>query len=419
MKIGLDIRPLQGHHKVRGIGMHIHALLRWIMEDYTGNDIFVFYIYKDLQNPVDEFPGSKTAHEIIYLSDFRNSYPIIPSIVSASIAYIRRVLTPIPSNLARRCDVLLGFDFMLGMPKKKDVQYALIGYDLIPLMYPREYLPDFKEARKELGIRQAMFSHITAMLYRRAVRIIKNRKTKIISISDNAKDQFRNFGGIKSNLIRTVYLGNPISNDHFKANEDDLGRVKQLDGNFILFIGGTDWRRKINDVVAAFNLLKARGNSDLKLVLAGHDFRDIDAINDPDSRDAIIQSSYRSDIKLLGFINDSEKQYLYKNALAFVFPSVCEGFGLPILESMQEQCPVVAYNGPFSSMSEVALDGAIIIQPSHVNLFNALDRIANTRDSELETLKARGLDIVKLYSWDKCARQTIEALKDTSFMQRN
>ena len=416
MRIGIDIRPLQGHHKVRGIGMHIHALVRWIMSDYNGDDTFVFYIYEDLQNPLDEFPISNTKYEFVYLSDFRNSYPIIPTLISASIAYIRRVLTPIPTKLAKRSDVLLGFDFMLGMPKKNDARYALIGYDLIPLMYPSEYLPNFHEAKHKVGVRQAMFSHVTALLYRRAVRIIKERQTRIISISNSAKLQFEQYGHIVPKYIQTVYLGNPISNEHFKMNKDDLGRVKQLENaDIILFIGGADWRRKISDVVAAYNILKSRGRPNLKLVLAGHDFRSLDTITDSDSRDAIRYSSYKSDIVLLGFINDSEKQYLYKKALAFVFPSVCEGFGLPILEAMQEGCPVIAYDGPLSSMREVALDGALIIEPSHVNMLNALSKISTMSAAESKSLRNKGSRIVKHYSWDKCARQTIDALKDPSF----
>ena len=416
MRIGLDIRPLQGHHSVRGIGMHIQALLRWIMSEYKGDDTFVFYVYEKNHNPVEDYPTSKVIYEIVELSDYRSTLPFVPTLVSASVAYIRRVLTPIPSRLARKSDVFLGFDFMLGMPRGTDVKYALIGYDLIPLMYQKQYLPNFFEARSTLGIRQALFSHVVSVLYRRAARLLNKKNARILSISDNSKQQFIQYADIPEDRIRTVYLGNPIAKAHFTVNEDDLARVTQYKkDSFLLFIGGTDWRRRLPDLISAFNQLKARGHN-LKLILAGYDFRDIDTITDPESKQAIMDSSYRSDIQLMGFINDSEKKYLYENAVAFVFPSICEGFGLPILEALQESCPVIAYNGPLSSMEEVAQDGAIIIKPSASLIYQSVLDILAMDEETRKKLERNGHKIVERYSWSDCSEQTIAALKDPSFM---
>lgn len=417
MRIGIDIRPLQGHHRVRGIGMHIKALLTWVLTQEKSDDTFVFYVYKQLPNPIDSLPHTNINIEIVYLSDYRNNVPLLPTIVSASIAYFRRVLSPIPSRLARKSDVFLAFDFMLGMPRQKDVKYVLVGYDLIQILYERNYLPDFKTSRRTMNIRMSAFSSLVAFLYKRALKIIVKNNTRILSISDNSKNQFVDLAGINENYIRTVYLGNPISDSHFVANKDDMIRVEQYKkDSFLLFIGGADWRRKIDDLVAAFNMLKARGH-DIKLILAGFDFQSIDTITTVASKLAIINSSYSNDIVLLGYINDSEKKYLYENALSFVYPSLCEGFGLPILEAVQEHCPVIAYNGPYSSMAEVSgKGGAIIIESNHIAIYKAVVSVIDMTEKEKHNHAIGAEKNSRRFSWDDCAQETITALKDTRFL---
>ena len=100
---------------------------------------------------------------------------------------------------------------------------------------------------------------------------------------------------------------------------------------------------------------------------------------------------------------------LYSNALAFVFPSLYEGFGLPVLEAMARGCPVIASNA--SSLPEVTGDAAILIDPHNVEqLAYEMERII-TSESLQNELKQKGLEQCKKFSWDKTAEMTENVYK--------
>ena len=415
MKIGIDIRPLQLQHSVRGIGMHVKALVAELLQDQESDDELIFYMYENMDDPIEKMGiVNGKSYSTVRLKNYKEHSSFLPNVIASSIGILRRVLTPLPRTKVRQCDVLLGFGFMQGLPRKRDVKYILVAYDLIPIMFQKDYFPSFRASFRGANLIHALHTTLIAYLYKRTLRTVRRRKYRIISISDSTKEQFEDILKIKSNLIRTVHLGNPLVSNGLKLNEKELTRVKKYKkGSYIFFIGGNDPRRRIQDVVYAFNQLRGRGHK-LKFVFAGFDFQRLDTIVNYKTRKAIETSSYIDDIDLLGFINDSEKKYLYENALCFVFPSVSEGFGLPILEAQQEKCPVIAYDYPLSSMAEVAGDSAVLIEPGMESVFNALNRLLN--DSEYsQELVGRGLKNTERFSWEKCARETIANIKDQNF----
>jgi glycosyltransferase involved in cell wall biosynthesis len=113
-------------------------------------------------------------------------------------------------------------------------------------------------------------------------------------------------------------------------------------------------------------------------------------------------------VKLLSNIDDETLCCLYNRALAFVYPSIYEGFGMPLLEAMACGCPIIASCIP--STVEVAGNSPIYFDPSEEdNLLNALDTaLSEGRNSE--RIQA-GLERVKFYSWDKTAAQTLEVYR--------
>lgn len=415
MKLGIDIRPLQLQHSVRGIGMHVKALVVELLENPSQDDELIFYMYEGLDDPIKKLNLTKrTDYSIVWLKNYKEDFRFLPGVVSASIAVVRRVLMPLPRNKVRQCDVLLGFDFMQGLPRKRSVRYVLIAYDLIPIMYQKDYFPSFRASLRGAGLLHALHTALVAYLYKKALRLVRQRRYRILSISDSTKEQFIRIAKIKPSLIRTVHLGNPLTSKDFSMDFTELDRViKYQKNSYIFFIGGNDSRRRIQDVVHAFNQLRGRGN-DLKFIFAGFDFQRFDTIVNYKTRKAIETSSYIDDIELLGFVNDSEKKYLYENALCFVFPSISEGFGLPILEAMHEKCPVIAYDYPLSSMAEVAGDAAILTKPGMENVYSALEELIVNPELG-KALVAKGLKNVQRFSWEKCAHETISHLKDPDF----
>ena len=116
-------------------------------------------------------------------------------------------------------------------------------------------------------------------------------------------------------------------------------------------------------------------------------------------------SSVKNDITFTGFINDEDKSILYSHAELFVYPSFYEGFGFPPLEAMACGTPVITSN--FSSLPEAVGDAAITINPYNLDeLYRAMEMVLNN-DKLKNTLIKRGFERAKKFSWQKCARETL------------
>jgi glycosyltransferase involved in cell wall biosynthesis len=150
-------------------------------------------------------------------------------------------------------------------------------------------------------------------------------------------------------------------------------------------------------MVEQFDALKDMGE-DLQLVLVGSDFRNLDSIKDFRIKEAIMNSSYKEDIILPGYVSDEFKQLLYQNALCFVFPSLYEGFGLPILEAMLFDCPVITYRN--SSLEEIG-EGYVFFATDAFDIVNQVIRIRAQSVRENENLLQIANAHVQSFSWSK------------------
>ncbi|MBI2020069.1 glycosyltransferase family 4 protein, partial [Candidatus Daviesbacteria bacterium] len=113
-------------------------------------------------------------------------------------------------------------------------------------------------------------------------------------------------------------------------------------------------------------------------------------------------------VKFLGYVADEELPALYSGAQALVFPSLFEGFGLPILEAQASGCPVITSN--ISSMPDVAGKGAIYVDPYNTDdIVDAMIRVKGKE--EREKLIKKGFENIKRFSWEKCAAQTLEVFE--------
>ncbi len=175
---------------------------------------------------------------------------------------------------------------------------------------------------------------------------------------------------------------------------------------FILHVGTFEKRKNLPTLLQAFKQLKASGKyPDLLLVLVGQQSPKftIDGFNEMKAslQDPVIASH----VHLTGYIPDEQLGWFYAHAAVYVFPSVNEGFGIPILEAMQHKTPVVIANN--SCLPEVAGDAAIAVNPYDSAAYaQAIEQILN--DTTLrQSLIEKGLERVQQFSWQK----TCEALK--------
>ena len=123
----------------------------------------------------------------------------------------------------------------------------------------------------------------------------------------------------------------------------------------------------------------------------------------------IKKSKFSRDIILAGQVGFGDLSKIYQGASAFVFPSLYEGFGIPILEAFASQIPVVCANN--SSLPEVAGDAALYFENDNAeDLANQIEKILASEETKKD-LVAKGLLQLQKFSWEKCARETLNYLK--------
>jgi glycosyltransferase involved in cell wall biosynthesis len=175
---------------------------------------------------------------------------------------------------------------------------------------------------------------------------------------------------------------------------------------YLLAVGSVNPTKNLPALISAF---RALSRSDLRLVLVGGTNGAVFAGDArPADNDGIVRT---------GSIDDRQLKALYMNALAFVFPSVYEGFGLPPLEAMSCGCPVVASNA--ASIPEVCADAAFYFDPtSHSDIVNALTRVVDDADLRAD-LRRRGTARVKTFTWGVAGARLLNHLGQAGLVARS
>lgn len=231
--------------------------------------------------------------------------------------------------------------------------------------------------------------------------IVARRANLIITVSEFSKSEIVSVLGVAPDKVCVVYNG-------ASANFQPLGttqveRIKQkyaLD-EFVLVVGTLEPRKNTKRLLQAFAQLKQQGVSHTLVHVGakGWFYNDILA--------EIDRLNIKESVRMLGYISLEDLNALYSAAAVAAYPSLYEGFGLPVLEAMQCGCPVVTSN--CTSLPEVIGDAGIMVDPYDVDaLAKALHRVL--ADPGLAaTLREQGLAQAQTFSWEKCARQTIAA----------
>ncbi|MBI4038364.1 glycosyltransferase family 4 protein [Candidatus Daviesbacteria bacterium] len=254
--------------------------------------------------------------------------------------------------------------------------------------------------------------------------------TKIIAVSKATKADLVKKIGIDPEKITVVYEGFDNKRfkqvNHAKENKNyllvnSLKQYRLKPKRYFLFVGTVQPRKNLGRLIIAFsrfiNLkevinderLKIKdlksliiNHKSIKLVIAGSKGWISDEIYQLPKKLGI-----KDRVKFLGYVPDKDLPALYSGAIALTFPSLFEGFGLPILEAQACGCPVITSN--ISSMPEVAGKEALLVDPYNVgDIVEAMERLQIT-NYRLQLIK-RGFENVMRFSWEKCAKETLKVL---------
>jgi len=239
------------------------------------------------------------------------------------------------------------------------------------------------------------------------------KSDQIISVSHATKADIIKQYNIPAEKISVVHNGNRDGFFKIKKEQKKITRVKYSQGcKYFFYLGAVHPRKNLERLILAFDLFKQTTGSDMKLLIGGR----LAWQNDTVQR-IYEQSINKVDIKFLGFIPEEDLPFLLGSALAMVYVSLFEGFGLPILEAMYAEVPVITSS--VSAMPEVAGAAALLVDPLSVgDLVLAMQKIYKEK-SIRKSLVAAGTIQREKFSWDRAAEQTYVILKNTALESNN
>jgi glycosyltransferase involved in cell wall biosynthesis len=236
-------------------------------------------------------------------------------------------------------------------------------------------------------------SDSTSVLKKQAVE----RASHVVCISEKTKNDLINFFKVDESKISVIYLG--LEELFTQSNYFSL---KMCNAHFLLYVGLRGGYKNFNKFIIAFTSSKILVQNFNIICFGGGEFN-------KEERQFLIEKGF-SDKNISQISGDDQDlARLYQKASALVYPSLYEGFGLPPLEAMAHNCPVICSNT--SSIPEVVGDAAGMFDPYDVeSIKNAIERVV-LDNSVRNDLITRGKERVKLFSWDRCARETLDVYR--------
>ena len=241
------------------------------------------------------------------------------------------------------------------------------------------------------------------------IPISLRRADKIIAVSEFTKNEIIKFYKISPEKIECVY--NAISDEFLnnKVSEEQLKETKNkysFPDKFILYIGTLQPRKNIPHLIEAFVRIKDK-LGDFKLVICGnkkaHNY-------DRRIENSIKTNNLGDEIIFPGFIDEEDKQAVYKLAHVFAFPSLYEGFGIPILEAMSQKVPIISSDIP--SLREIAGDSALYFDVAFLDDFSQKMYDICIDNKLREELIQLGNERVSFFSWEKSAGKLLAIYKN-------
>lgn len=301
----------------------------------------------------------------------------------------KQVILPLKAR-SKHCDIVFCTDNFVPL--------VHLGYQTIPVFHDAFFF----ETPQNYG-------RLWLWLYKKTALPAARRSPAIITPTAYAKRQLQHFTGISSGKLKVVFeAARSIDKTKKEASLNDL-QLPIKTKEYILHVGSFFKRKNLPALVNAFGKVKAAGYADLKLVLAGplpaskteNDYLEV--------IQAIEKCGVKNDVILTGYLSDSHLEALYKNALLYAFPSINEGFGLPVLEGFSHDVPVIVANN--TCLPEVGGDAVLSFDPFDTN--DILKTIKQALDDETlrNDMVAKGRERMKEFSWRKTAERLVEIFK--------
>lgn len=224
----------------------------------------------------------------------------------------------------------------------------------------------------------------------------------VITDSEFVKNQIVDMFSVSKDKVSAIHLG---ADSIFKArNANQCSAIMKYDlqyKEYFLFVSTVEPRKNIENLLTAFSVYREKNQNGLPLILVGSKGWNDDAI-----QNMIEKLSAKGWVKCLGYVVQSDIPILYSSAKALLFPSIYEGFGLPVLEAMQSGIPVLTSRN--SSMSEITQEHAALVDVDDIIEMSRLIDKLSVDDIWAENLAENGIIRARDFSWRNCTDKTLD-----------
>lgn len=357
MRIGFDVSALV--KEAAGIGQCIINIIDNIMDIDTENEYFLF-TYDKIKLPfslkknwsIVDYGGAK--HKQI------------------------RYFTALPQILKKmKIEVFFGTRHYLP-PFNSRIRYVALVHDLIPLRMPELF------TKKHLQ----RFKIFTA--------ICKHQADSYIAVSEATKADILDYMKIPEEKIQVIYEG---ASTNFTPERDEAG-IKEtmerfsIEGDYLLCLSTVEPRKNMLRTIQAYEQYVLKNELPYKLVIVGGK-----GWNNGEIYDYVKEHNLSGNVIFTGYVSNEDVKNIYAGATVFIYASLYEGFGIPVLEAMQSGVPVITSN--VSSMPEVAGDACILVDPYQVDeIKNAIIKVLDSKELQNE-MRRKGITQAKKFSWRK------------------
>ncbi len=233
------------------------------------------------------------------------------------------------------------------------------------------------------------------------IHLVARMADKVISLSESTLRDFISLTSARKDKVSVVHLGVDWATSSFPRERAELVKKKYgIDGKYLLFVGMIEPRKNVGNLILAYDkLLKV--NKDYHLVIVGKKgwgYRKVfNLIDDLRLHDRIT---------FTGFVEEEDKPFIIRDAKIFVYPSMYEGFGIPVLEALSLGIPTITSN--VSSLPEITGGAALLVDPANVDeLYLGIKRLLED-ETLYQELKKKAVLQARKFSWMKTAQKTIE-----------
>lgn len=371
MRIGINARFLLAN-KLEGIGRYSYEIIKRMVEKHP-EDEFIFFFDRPY---AQEFIFAKNVTPVVVFPPARHPF----------LWYLWFEIS-LPNALKKyNIDVFFSPDAYLSL--RSDVPTLLTIHDIAFVHFPD------------------LISGLVSKYYHYYTPKFLAKARKIAAVSDFTKQDLIQNYQIEAHKIEVVYNG--CQNIYHPLNIDNQRNIREKYSNgcdYFFFVGAVHPRKNVHRLIAAFNQFKQKCQSDMKLLIAGRF-----AWQTGEVKSAFDNSAFQKDIIFLGFVSEEELPQLMASAFALTYISQFEGFGIPLLEAMHCEIPIVT--STVSSLPEVVGEAGLCVNPNDIEaIAEAMTRLFQNAELRL-SLVEKAKQQRQRFDWDKSAERIYELLKN-------